>query len=79
MSIILSMGFHPCADAIVVLIYAHLVGAFYYAVIATLVMGLGTEIPVASMALGTQLARNWFEKFTVSNDSQSLIRFNIGV
>jgi ABC-type nickel/cobalt efflux system permease component RcnA len=42
-------------------------------------MGLGTGISVASMALGTQLARNWFEKFAKSNDSQSLIRFNIGV
>jgi ABC-type nickel/cobalt efflux system permease component RcnA len=79
MSVILSMGLRPCAGAIVVLIYAHLVGVFYYGVIATLVMGLGTGISVASMALGTQLARNWFEKFAKSNDSQSLIRLNIGV
>jgi ABC-type nickel/cobalt efflux system permease component RcnA len=79
MSVILSMGLRPCAGAIVVLIYAHLVGVFYYGVIATLVMGLGTGISVASMALGTQLARNWFEKFAKSNDNQSLFRLNIGV
>lgn len=61
LAVIVSMGIRPCAGAIVVLIYAHLVGALYYGMAATLVMGLGTGLSVAAIALGTQLARNWFE------------------
>ena len=77
-SVILSMGIRPCAGAIVVLIYAHLVGAFYYGVMATLVMGLGTGLSIASIALGTQLARNWFEKLAKTDDNQYLFHFNAG-
>jgi ABC-type nickel/cobalt efflux system permease component RcnA len=54
------MGIRPCAGAIVVLIYAHLVGAFEYGVLATLMMGLGTGLSIAGIALGTQLAKTWF-------------------
>jgi ABC-type nickel/cobalt efflux system permease component RcnA len=78
-SVIISMGVRPCAGAIVVLIYTHLVGVFYYGVIATLVMGLGTGLSVAGIALGTQLARNWFKEFAKSDNSQSPFHFNIGV
>ena len=60
-AVIVSMGIRPCAGAIVVLIYAHLVDAFFYGMAATLVMGLGTGLSVAAIAMGTQLARNWFE------------------
>lgn len=64
--VIFSMGIRPCAGAIVVLIYAHLVGAFFYGILATLVMGLGTGLSISAIALGTQLARSWFEQFTHS-------------
>ncbi len=77
-SVIFSMGMRPCAGAIVVLIYAHLVGVFYYGVIATLAMGLGTGLSIAGMALGTQLARNWFEGLA-KNNNQPLLRFNMGL
>lgn len=76
--VILSMGIRPCAGAIVVLIYAHLVGAFLVGIIATLVMGFGTGIAVASIALGTQLARNWFENIATKNKRVS-INLNIGL
>jgi len=78
-SVIFSMGIRPCTGAILVLIYAHLVGAFFYGVLATLVMGLGTGLAVAALALGTQLARNWFEKLVKPSSDQSLFRINSGV
>jgi ABC-type nickel/cobalt efflux system permease component RcnA len=49
------------------LIYAHLVDFFFYGVIATLVMGLGTGLSVTGIALGTQFARNWFEGMIAEN------------
>ncbi len=61
MGVVLSMGIRPCAGAIIVLIYAHLVDAYWYGIIASLVMGLGTGLSVSAIALGTQFARNWFE------------------
>ena len=77
-SVIFSMGIRPCSGAIVVLIYAHLVGALYYGVIATLVMGLGTGFAIASLALGTQLARSWFERLAQPNNKPALFHFNLG-
>ena len=74
--VIFSMGLRPCAGAIVVLIYAHLVGAFFYGVLATLVMGLGTGLSISAIALGTQLARSWFEQFVHSKKTTPA--FNVG-
>ena len=78
MSVIVSMGMRPCSGAIVVLVYAHLVGFFYYGVAATLVMGLGTGLSVAGIALGTQLARNRFEKIAHAQTHHPLHKFTQG-
>ena len=61
LAVIFSMGIRPCTGAILVLIYAHLVDAYFFGVLAALVMGLGTGLAVAAIAVGTQVARNWFE------------------
>ena len=75
--VIFSMGIRPCSGAIVVLIYAQLVGAFSYGVIAALMMGFGTGLSIACIALGTQLARHWFEQFADAESSHSTV--NIGL
>jgi ABC-type nickel/cobalt efflux system permease component RcnA len=62
-TVILSMGFRPCSGAIIVLIYAHLVGFYTYGVIATLMMGLGTGLAVSLIAVGTLYARSWLDRF----------------
>ena len=77
-SVIISMGSRPCSGAIVVLIYAHLVDAFYYGILATLMMGLGTGLTIAAIALGTQLARNWFEALVNSDGNKDTPYFNAG-
>jgi len=66
LSLIVSMGIRPCSGAIVVLIYAHLVGVFGYGMLATLMMGVGTGLSVALIAVGTVFARSWLEKRVVS-------------
>ena len=63
LTVILSMGFRPCSGAIVVLIYAHLVGVYSYGVMATLMMGIGTGLSVSLIAVATLFARNWLERF----------------
>ncbi|KZX85021.1 hypothetical protein A3715_17425 [Oleiphilus sp. HI0009] len=61
--LILSMGFRPCSGAILVLIYAHLVGVYGYGVTATLMMGLGTGLSVSILAIIAVYARGWIERF----------------
>ncbi len=63
LTVILSMGFRPCSGAILVLIFAHLIGVYYYGVVATLMMGIGTGITVSFIAIGTMYARSWLERF----------------
>ncbi len=68
LAVIVSIGIRPCSGAIVVLIYAHLVGVFHYGIAATLVMGLGTGLSVSAIALGSQYARHWLEGMLSSGE-----------
>ncbi|MDA7747026.1 sulfite exporter TauE/SafE family protein [Psychromonas sp.] len=77
--VVFSMGSRPCSGAIVVLIYAHLVGEFYYGIMATLVMGLGTGLSISGIGLGTQLARNWFESLIESKPKSVGAQLDIGL
>ena len=60
--VVISMGIRPCLGALLVLIYAHLVGAWSYGILATFFMGLGTGVSVTAIAVATQLARGWLER-----------------
>ena len=68
LTVILSMGIRPCSGAIVVLIYAHLVGVYFYGVLATFLMGVGTGLSVSLIAIAAIYGRSWLEQF-VSNSS----------
>ncbi|WP_250658103.1 nickel/cobalt transporter [Alkalimarinus coralli] len=71
LAVILSMGFRPCSGAIVVLIYAHLVGVYSYGVIATLMMGIGTGLSVSLLAIATLYARSWLQRFITTSGGGS--------
>ena len=73
MTVILSMGLRPCTGAIVVLVYAHLVGVYSYGIAATLMMGIGTGLSVSLIAIAAQHARSWLEKFAESSNSISIL------
>jgi ABC-type nickel/cobalt efflux system permease component RcnA len=72
-TVILSMGLRPCTGAIVVLVYAHLVGVYNYGIAATLMMGVGTGLSVSLIAIAAQHARSWLEKFAESSGSSSIL------
>ena len=74
LGVVFSIGIRPCSGAIVVLIYAHLVGVYHYGIAATLLMGLGTGITVSAIAVASQYARQWLENLLSTNsDHQVLI------
>ena len=77
--VILSMGVRPCSGAIVVLIYAHLVGVYSYGVVATLMMGLGTGLAVSLIAIATLYARSRLEKYiSASNETKGYVAQSFG-
>lgn len=61
LAVVVSCGIRPCSGAIVVLIYAHLIGLFSFGILATFSMGLGTGLAVCIIALATQYARKGLE------------------
>lgn len=69
LTVIMSMGFRPCSGAIVVLIYAHLVDVYFYGVLATLMVGLGTGLSISIIAITAQYARSWLERFATASNS----------
>ncbi len=78
LAVIATMGARPCSGAIVVLIYAHLVGVYLYGIVATLLMGLGTGLSVGLIAVGAQFARSWLESMVAHGSGQSVFRkFNV--
>lgn len=79
LAVIFSVGIRPCSGAIVVLIYAHLVGVFHYGIAATLFMGLGTGLSVSAIALGSQYARHWLESMLSTNTEGDRIAVNHAV
>ncbi len=72
--VIMSMGLRPCSGALVVLIYAQLVNAYLYGIIATLFMGLGTGLSVSLIALSSIYARKWLERMS---ETQETLRWSI--
>ena len=57
LSAIVAVGLRPCSGAILVLVFALAQGLFWAGVAATFVMGLGTAITVATIAVVAVSAR----------------------
>lgn len=71
LGVILSVGIRPCSGALVVLIYAKVVGVFYYGIAATLAIGFGTGITVAAIAVISVLARDSLTRLVQAESSIS--------
>lgn len=69
--LICAMGFRPCSGALIVLVYAHLVGVYSFGVAAVLAMGIGTGIAVAALAVVVVTCRKWFQT-TLSRSTSGL-------
>lgn len=55
--LVLSMGFRPCSGALMMLLFAKVMGVYYWGVLSALVMAAGTALTVTAMALLVQSAR----------------------
>lgn len=56
-AVVLSMGLRPCSGAIMMLLFAKVIGVYAWGVLSAVVMALGTALTVSSMALVVQLSR----------------------
>ncbi len=57
LAVVLSMGLRPCSGAIMMLLFAKVIGVYAWGVVAALVMAAGTALTVSLMALLVQLSR----------------------
>lgn len=68
LSAILTVGIRPCSGAILVLVFAFAQGLFWAGVAATLLMGLGTAITVASIAILAVSAKGLARRIAAGRD-----------
>ena len=59
---VFAVGLRPCSGAILVLVFTLAQGLFWAGVLATFVMGLGTAIMVAAIAVLSVMATSWAER-----------------
>src|SRR5882672_6062715 len=65
---ILTVGIRPCSGAILVLVFALAQGLFWAGIAATLVMGLGTAITVAAIAVIAVSAKDLAARLSAGRD-----------
>ena len=65
---ILAVGIRPCSGAILVLVFALAQGLFWVGIAATFVMGLGTAITVATIAVVAVSARGLAQRLSGASD-----------
>lgn len=70
---ILTVGIRPCSGAILVLVFALAQGLFWAGIAATFVMGLGTAITVAAIALVAVSARGMAERLSATRDGGGML------
>jgi len=64
LSAIVAVGLRPCSGAIIVLVFALAQGLFWIGVASTFVMGLGTAITVATIAVITVSAKDLAQRLS---------------
>lgn len=57
LAIVLAMGMRPCSGAILVLLFAKVIGVFFWGVVSALAMALGTSITISLLALLVHYSR----------------------
>jgi nickel/cobalt transporter (NicO) family protein len=65
---IVTVGIRPCSGAILVLVFALAQGLFWAGIAATFVMGLGTAITVAAIAVIAAAAKDWARRLSGGRD-----------
>jgi nickel/cobalt exporter len=70
---VLTVGIRPCSGAILVLVFALAQGLFWAGVAATFVMGLGTAITVATIAVIAVSAKGLAQRMTAGRESSGAL------
>jgi nickel/cobalt exporter len=70
---ILTVGIRPCSGAILVLVFALAQGLFWAGIAATFVMGLGTAITVAAIAVIAVSAKDLARRVSTARDSNGVL------
>lgn len=73
LSAIFAVGLRPCSGAILVLVFALAQGLFLAGVAATFVMGLGTALTVATIAVVAVSAKGLARRLTAGREGRSAI------
>jgi nickel/cobalt transporter (NicO) family protein len=72
-SAVLTVGIRPCSGAILVLVFALAQGLFWVGVAATFVMGLGTAITVATIAVIAVSAKGLARRLTAGREGSGAL------
>ena len=67
----MSIGLRPCTGAIMVLLFANMVGLYWMGVISALVMSLGTALTTSALALLTLSGKRIVHRYLQQGSSQS--------
>src|SRR5262249_44612636 len=70
---IVTVGVRPCSGAILVLVFALAQGLFWAGIAATFVMGLGTAITVATIAVLAVSARDVAERLSAASEGSGAL------
>jgi nickel/cobalt transporter (NicO) family protein len=70
---ILTVGIRPCSGAILVLVFALAQGLFWAGIAATFVMGIGTAITVAIIAVVAVSAKDLARRVSAARDSNGVL------
>ncbi len=73
LSAILAVGIRPCSGAILVLVFALAQGMFWAGIAATFVMGLGTAITVATIAVFAVTAKGLARRLAGGSDGRGAL------
>jgi nickel/cobalt transporter (NicO) family protein len=69
----IAVGLRPCSGAILVLVFTLAQGMFWAGVVATFIMGLGTAIMVAAIAVVAVFATTWVDRFASSRGGYGML------
>jgi nickel/cobalt exporter len=70
---IVAVGLRPCSGAILVLVFTLAQGLFWAGVVATFVMGLGTAIMVATIAVISVIATKWADRVSSTRGGYGML------
>jgi nickel/cobalt exporter len=73
LSAVFTVGIRPCSGAILVLVFALAQGLFWAGIAATFVMGLGTAITVAAIAVIAVAAKGLAQRMTAGRDGNGAL------